>query len=163
MQMNYSSIFSTSSFDISGLKLLTDEVSKVVVGQHEVIEGIVLSLLCNGHVLLEGVPGVAKTTMIKAVTQAIGLSFKRIQFTPDLLPSDLIGTLVYNQKTHEFETKKGVSSRYPFFSILTQYPQLVRYVKARVIRNLNVVHHGVGSALKRVAITLSGEMFSLLA
>src|SRR6202043_2193425 len=61
--------------------------------------------------LLEGVPGVAKTTLIKSITTALGLSFKRIQFTPDLLPTDLIGTLIYNQKTQEFETKKG-----PIFS-----------------------------------------------
>ncbi|HVX00984.1 MAG TPA: MoxR family ATPase, partial [Candidatus Babeliaceae bacterium] len=61
----------------------------------------------KGHILLEGVPGVAKTTMIKVVTKALGLTFKRVQFTPDLLPSDLIGTLIYNPKTQEFETKKG--------------------------------------------------------
>jgi MoxR-like ATPase len=107
MQINYSQNSTQPSFDISGLKTLTDEVGKIVVGQQEVLEGILLSLLCNGHVLLEGVPGVAKTTMVKAITQAIGLSFKRIQFTPDLLPSDLIGTLIYNQRTQDFETKKG--------------------------------------------------------
>jgi MoxR-like ATPase len=79
----------------------------VIVGQEEVIAQILVALLCNGHILLEGVPGIAKTTMIKALTQALGLSFKRIQFTPDLLPSDLIGSTIYNPKTHEFETKKG--------------------------------------------------------
>ena len=68
---------------------------------------IALALLSDGHILLEGVPGVAKTTMIKAVTRALGLSFKRIQFTPDLLPSDLIGSLIYNSKIQDFETKKG--------------------------------------------------------
>src|SRR3990167_1829709 len=86
---------------------LTNEIAKVIVGQHETVQFILMSILCQGHILLEGVPGVAKTTMIKAVTKALGLSFKRIQFTPDLLPSDLIGTLIYNPKTHEFETKKG--------------------------------------------------------
>ena len=86
---------------------LIDQVHKVIVGQDEILEGIILAILCDGHVLLEGVPGVAKTTMIKSVSKAIGLSFKRIQFTPDLLPSDLIGTLMYNAKTQEFETKKG--------------------------------------------------------
>jgi MoxR-like ATPase len=64
-------------------------------------------MLCEGHVLLEGVPGVAKTTMIKAITKALGLSFQRIQFTPDLLPADLIGTLIYNPKLQDFEIKKG--------------------------------------------------------
>lgn len=83
------------------------EVNKVIVGQQDVINFIILAILSDGHILLEGVPGVAKTTMIKAITRALGLSFNRIQFTPDLLPADLIGTLIYNQKTQEFETKKG--------------------------------------------------------
>jgi MoxR-like ATPase len=83
------------------------EVSKVIVGQEDIIHFIFIAILCDGHILLEGVPGVAKTTMIKSITKALGLSFNRIQFTPDLLPADLIGTLIYNQKTQEFETKKG--------------------------------------------------------
>jgi MoxR-like ATPase len=86
---------------------LQGEVAKVIVGQEDVVTFIIVALLCNGHILLEGVPGVAKTTMIKAITKALGLHFKRIQFTPDLLPADLIGTLIYNQKTNEFETKRG--------------------------------------------------------
>ena len=86
---------------------LNSEVSKVVVGQDDIITSIAIAILSNGHILLEGVPGVAKTTMIKAVANALGLSFNRIQFTPDLLPADLIGTLIYNVKTQEFETRKG--------------------------------------------------------
>lgn len=86
---------------------LNIEVGKIIVGQHEIVNFVVIAILCNGHILLEGVPGVAKTTMIKAITQALGLKFNRIQFTPDLLPADLIGTLVYNPKTQDFETKKG--------------------------------------------------------
>lgn len=89
------------------IKRLATEVSKIVVGNQDTIDCMLIALLCNGHVLLEGVPGVAKTTMVKAIAQSLGLSFKRIQFTPDLLPSDLIGTLIYNQKTYEFETKQG--------------------------------------------------------
>ena len=92
---------------------LSVEVSKVIVGQQDIISFIALAILCDGHILLEGVPGVAKTTMIKAATKALGLQFKRIQFTPDLLPSDLIGTLIFNQKTQAFETKRG-----PIFSNL---------------------------------------------
>lgn len=83
------------------------EIGKVVVGQNHIIDLIINAVLCKGHILLEGVPGVAKTTMIKAVASALGLSFNRIQFTPDLLPSDLIGTLIFNPKTNDFETKKG--------------------------------------------------------
>lgn len=88
-------------------KALQLEVAKVIVGQDEIINAIAIAILSNGHILLEGVPGVAKTTMIKAITRALGLSFSRIQFTPDLLPADLIGTLIFNPKNHEFETKKG--------------------------------------------------------
>ncbi len=88
-------------------QLLSNEVGQVIVGNEHIIDFIVIALLCNGHILLEGVPGVAKTTIIKTITQALGLLFKRIQFTPDLLPADLIGTLIYNPKTQEFETKKG--------------------------------------------------------
>ncbi len=83
------------------------EINKVIVGQTHIINFIINAILCKGHILLEGVPGVAKTTMIKAIASTLGLSFNRIQFTPDLLPSDLIGTLIFNPKTHDFETKKG--------------------------------------------------------
>lgn len=90
---------------------LKSEVKKIIVGQDYVIDRILIGLLCNGHILLEGVPGLAKTTLIKSVAQAVGLEYQRIQFTPDLLPADLIGTLVYNPKNQEFQTKKG-----PIFS-----------------------------------------------
>jgi len=87
------------------------EVSKVVVGQKEMLEGIMMGLLTGGHVLLEGVPGLAKTLTISSVAKAINLGFQRIQFTPDLLPSDLIGTMIFNPKTGEFVPKQG-----PIFS-----------------------------------------------
>src|ERR1700758_2788632 len=86
---------------------LTREIYKVIIGQEEAIKLMLISLLCKSHFLLEGLPGVAKTTMIKTLAQTMGFSFKRIQFTPDLLPSDIIGTLIFNPKTYEFETKKG--------------------------------------------------------
>lgn len=86
---------------------LRQEIKKVVVGQEHAVDRILIALLCNQHVLLEGVPGLAKTTLIKTVAQAVGADFRRIQFTPDLLPADLIGTLVYNPKNQEFQTKKG--------------------------------------------------------
>jgi len=86
---------------------LKTEIKKRVVGQENIVERIIIGLLCNGHILLEGVPGIAKTTLIKSITEIIGLTFNRIQFTPDLLPADLIGTLIYNPKTQEFQTKKG--------------------------------------------------------
>jgi len=86
---------------------LKTEIKKVIVGQDYVIDRIFIGLLCNSHILLEGVPGLAKTTLVKTIAQAIGLSNQRIQFTPDLLPADLIGTLIYNPKTQEFQTRKG--------------------------------------------------------
>ena len=99
--------FDRSRFETDRIQAVFNEVSRIIVGQEEVLTQICIALLCNGHILLEGVPGVAKTTMIKALTNALGLGFKRIQFTPDLLPADLIGSPIYNPKTHEFETKKG--------------------------------------------------------
>lgn len=83
------------------------EVHKLVVGQQEMVEGILMGLLTGGHVLLEGVPGLAKTLTISAIAQSISLDFQRIQFTPDLMPTDLIGTMVFNPKTGEFSPKKG--------------------------------------------------------
>ena len=83
------------------------EVGQVVVGQSEMVEGILMGLLTGGHVLLEGVPGLAKTLTIASVAKAISLQFNRIQFTPDLLPTDLIGTMIFNPKSGEFSAKKG--------------------------------------------------------
>lgn len=83
------------------------EVSKVVVGQKEMVEGILMGLLTGGHVLLEGVPGLAKTLTISTVSKSISLDFQRLQFTPDLLPTDLIGTMIFNPKSGEFAPRKG--------------------------------------------------------
>ena len=90
---------------------LRNEISNVIVGQHDLIDKILISVISNGHILLEGVPGLAKTLTINTVASLINAEFKRIQFTPDMLPADLLGTLIYNQKTGEFNTKKG-----PIFS-----------------------------------------------
>ena len=86
---------------------MMNEISKVVVGQREMIQGIVMGLLTGGHVLLEGVPGLAKTLTISTVAKSISLEFQRIQFTPDLLPTDLIGTMIFNPKSGEFVPRKG--------------------------------------------------------
>jgi len=86
---------------------LTAEIKKVIVGQDYLINRLLVGLLANGHILVEGVPGLAKTLSIKTLSQAINTKFQRIQFTPDLLPADLIGTLIYNPKEGIFTTKKG--------------------------------------------------------
>jgi MoxR-like ATPase len=87
--------------------IIFNEVGKVIVGQKEMVERLVIGLLGNGHVLLEGVPGLAKTLAIKTLSDAMKAKFQRIQFTPDLLPADLIGTMIYNQKDGNFTIKKG--------------------------------------------------------
>ena len=84
-----------------------DEVGKVIVGQHDMIERILIALISGGHVLLEGVPGLAKTLTIKTISQVVSGTFRRIQFTPDLLPADIVGTMIYNPKDMTFFTKKG--------------------------------------------------------
>ncbi|MFA7565062.1 MAG: AAA family ATPase, partial [Candidatus Neomarinimicrobiota bacterium] len=84
---------------------------KVIVGQEQMIERMLIGLLCNGHILLEGVPGLAKSLAVSTLAKIIQVNFRRIQFTPDLLPADLVGTMIYNQKTGTFETKRG-----PIFS-----------------------------------------------
>lgn len=91
----------------SKIDKLKSELSKAVIGQESMIEGLIIGLLCEGHILIEGVPGLAKTTTINALSKALGLEFKRIQFTPDLLPSDIIGAEIYNPKEHTFSIKKG--------------------------------------------------------
>ena len=86
---------------------LIDEVGRVIVGQKAMVERLLIGLLSDGHVLMEGVPGLAKTLTIRTLADAIRTSFQRIQFTPDLLPADLIGTLIYDPRKTEFETRKG--------------------------------------------------------
>jgi len=83
------------------------EVHKVVVGQEKMVESLLIGLICQGHILLEGVPGLAKTTTINALAKALGIDFKRVQFTPDLLPADIIGTEIYDPSTNSFKIKKG--------------------------------------------------------
>lgn len=93
------------------IDVLIAEIGKTIVGQKEMVERLVIGLLSNGHVLLEGVPGLAKTLAIKSLAQSMQAKFQRIQFTPDLLPADLLGTMIYNQKDGNFSIKKG-----PIFS-----------------------------------------------
>jgi MoxR-like ATPase len=95
----------------STLNEVLKECEKVVVGQKTMMEKILMAFLCDGHILLEGLPGLAKTLAVKTFANVMDLSFSRIQFTPDLLPSDLVGSMIYNQKTGEFSAKKG-----PIFS-----------------------------------------------
>ena len=97
-KINYSSAF---------VNRINDELSKVIVGQQVMIERLLIGLLSNGHILLEGVPGLAKTLAIKSLAQTVHAQYSRIQFTPDLLPADVVGTMIYNQAKNEFFVRKG--------------------------------------------------------
>ena len=86
---------------------VSENVEKVILGKPDVVELVVVALVARGHVLIEDVPGVGKTTLAKAISQSIGCTFKRVQFTPDILPSDVSGVSIFNQKTLEFEFRPG--------------------------------------------------------
>ncbi len=93
--------------NIKALKDIVNNIEKVIIGKHEQIELTLIALMCNGHVLIEDVPGVGKTSLVCSLAKSISASFKRIQFTPDILPSDIMGFSMYNQKTNEFEYRPG--------------------------------------------------------
>jgi len=103
------------------VNVLTDEIAKIIVGQKYMVERLLIGLLSNGHILLEGVPGLAKTLVVNTLSKVIQTKFQRIQFTPDLLPADLVGTLIYNQNDGTFHTKKG-----PIFSNLVLADEINR-------------------------------------
>jgi len=111
--------------DFSGLKQAADnirsEIGKIIVGQHEMVDQLILALLANGHVLIEGVPGIAKTLTAKLTARTLSVGFSRIQFTPDLMPSDVTGTSIFNVKTQDFEFRKG-----PIFSNLVLCDEINR-------------------------------------
>ncbi len=90
---------------------LVKGMNQIIIGQENLVDKIIISILANGHILLEGVPGLAKTLTVNTLSKLVNTNFQRIQFTPDMLPADLLGTLIYNQKTGEFDTRKG-----PIFS-----------------------------------------------
>lgn len=128
--------------------LLTMEINKVIVGQKHMVERLLIGLLANGHILLEGVPGLAKTLAIKTLSSAIDAKFQRIQFTPDLLPADLVGTLIYNQKDGKFQTKKG-----PIFS---------NFILADEInRSPAKVQSALLEAMQERQVTIGEETFKL--
>jgi len=107
MDLQVKEIHSKVESELPLIELIFSELKKRIVGQEEMLRGVMIGLLTGGHILIEGVPGLAKTLTIKSLSEVLNLDFKRIQFTPDLLPSDVIGTLIYNQKESKFEPKKG--------------------------------------------------------
>jgi MoxR-like ATPase len=130
------------------VKDLKEGIGKVIVGQEELIDKILISVISNGHILLEGVPGLAKTLTINTVANLINAEFKRIQFTPDMLPADLLGTLIYNQKTGDFMTKKG-----PIFSNII--------LADEINRAPSKVQSALLEAMQERQITIGEETFKL--
>lgn len=124
------------------------EIAKVVVGQEKMIDGLLIGLLCEGHILIEGIPGLAKTTTVKALAQTLGLDFKRVQFTPDLLPSDILGAEVYDPQNNLFKIKKG-----PIFTNLLLADEINR-APAKV-------QSALLEAMQERQVTLSDESFNL--
>ena len=139
------SIIEEKSYFISEIKR---SLNKVIVGQEDLIEKLILAILADGHVFLEGVPGLAKTLIIKTLAQLIDTKFQRIQFTPDLLPADIIGTLIYNQEKKTFEIKKG-----PIFSNIILADEINR-APAKV-------QSALLEAMQEHQITIGDETFHL--
>ena len=132
----------------SFVDILTMEMNKVIVGQKHLIENLLIGLLANGHILLEGVPGLAKTLAINTLSQAVDSKFSRIQFTPDLLPADVIGTLIYSQKSEQFQIKKG--------------PIFANFVLADEInRSPAKVQSALLEAMQERQVTIGDETFKL--
>jgi MoxR-like ATPase len=127
---------------------LTQEVAKRVVGQEQMVERLLVGLLTGGHILLEGVPGLAKTLAIRTVAECLRIGFSRIQFTPDLLPADVVGTMVFDQRTQEFYAKKG-----PLFSNLVLADEINR-APAKV-------QSALLEAMQEKQVTIGGETFYL--
>ena len=128
--------------------ILTMEMNKVIVGQKQLVENLLIVLLANGHILLEGVPGLAKTLAINTLASAVDAKFNRIQFTPDLLPADLIGTMIYSQKSESFQIKKG--------------PVFANFVLADEInRSPAKVQSALLEAMQERQVTIGEETFKL--
>ena len=128
--------------------ILTMEMNKVIVGQKQLVENLLIGLLANGHILLEGVPGLAKTLAINTLASAVDAKFNRIQFTPDLLPADLIGTMIYSQKSESFQIKKG--------------PVFANFVLADDInRSPAKVQSALLEAMQERQVTIGEETFKL--
>ncbi|MCI1639747.1 MAG: AAA family ATPase [Bacteroidales bacterium] len=132
----------------SFVDILSLEMGKVIVGQKQLIDNLLIGLLANGHILLEGVPGLAKTLAINTLAQAIDAKFSRIQFTPDLLPADVIGTLIYSQKNEQFEVHKG--------------PVFANFVLADEInRSPAKVQSALLEAMQERKVTIGDETYAL--
>lgn len=133
---------------VEKITLLRQEVAKVIVGQEELIERLILALICRSHVLIEGIPGLAKTLTVNTLAKALGLDFSRIQFTPDLLPGDVTGTLIYNPSSGEFIAERG-----PIFSNIV--------LADEINRSPAKVQSALLEAMQEKQVTLGKEIAAL--
>jgi len=138
----------TATVDASLTTAITEEVGKRVVGQEAMVERMLIGLLTGGHILLEGVPGLAKTLAVRSLAEVISTSFQRLQFTPDLLPADIIGTMVFDQRTNEFHAKRG-----PLFANMVLADEINR-APAKVQAALL-------EAMEETQVTIGGETHKL--
>lgn len=137
---------------------LKKEVHRSIIGQNELINGLFMSLLCNGHILIEGLPGLAKTSTIKTFSELIGTSFKRIQFTPDLLPSDLIGTVIYEQQRNEFVTKKGpIFTNFLLTDEINRAPAKVQSALLEAMQERQVTIYNETHKLKNIFLVMATQ------
>ncbi len=148
MSVDIQAINEKISKESAFVEKINEEVHKVIVGQTYMVERLLVGLLCNGHILLEGVPGLAKTLTVKTLSAVIQTNFQRIQFTPDLLPADLLGTLIYNQRTGDFTVRKG-----PLFSNLI--------LADEINRSPAKVQSALLEAMQERQVTISDETFPL--
>ena len=130
------------------IEAIKKEISRAVIGQESMIDGLLIGLFCEGHILVEGVPGLAKTTTVKALSSALELEFKRIQFTPDLLPSDIIGAEIYDPQNNAFKIKKG-----PIFTQLL--------LADEINRSPSKVQSALLEAMQERQVTIGDESFEL--
>src|ERR1700709_273694 len=148
--------------DLSGLNNsmndIRNEVGKVIVGQHKMVDLLLIGLLCDGHMLIEGVPGVAKTLTAKLVAKVIDVDFSRIQFTPDLMPSDVVGTSVFNPKEGDFNFKPGpVFSNIILIDEINRAPAKTQAALFEVMEERQVTIDGTTHAMKFPFIILATQ------
>lgn len=137
---------------------LLNEIGNMIVGQKTISRKLIMALLCDGHVLLEGVPGLAKTLLIRTISQTISTSFSRIQFTPDLLPADIIGTKIYNQKDSTFYTKKGpIFANFILADEINRAPPKVQSALLEAMQERQVTISGDTHALEKPFLVLATQ------
>ncbi|MBL7160797.1 MAG: MoxR family ATPase [Candidatus Aenigmarchaeota archaeon] len=140
------------------IRNVQDEVGKVIVGQSDIVEKTMIALIANGHVLIEGVPGLAKTLLIKTLAQCLDCGFVRLQFTPDLLPADIVGTKIYNHKTSSFTTVKGpVFNNFVLADEINRAPPKVQSALLEAMQEYQVSIQGETFPLKKPFLVLATQ------